>query len=229
MAGREYYTLMASLPALPYFERAQRLPINEVRLKQRIRMLEPEDITTVLKIVEFLAWQRQPIGRTDREIMRMYDEMVARTAHLPAVRDMIEYEMNQRSIMVALRRRKKGMGPPARGEKWGVGPWVDHIIRNWSHPDFRMGTVLPWIPKARLYLETGQALELELLMMRENWKAADAVTQQNPFAFEAMLAYLFKWGIIRIWLAHDREAAGSRFEKLILEVTGGQEQLFQNA
>ncbi len=51
MASREYYTLVASLPALPYFEKAQRLPINEVRLWQRMGMLEPDDHLIVQKLI----------------------------------------------------------------------------------------------------------------------------------------------------------------------------------
>ncbi len=36
-----YYDLVASLPHLPHFERAERLPITRLRLDQRLRLLKP--------------------------------------------------------------------------------------------------------------------------------------------------------------------------------------------
>ena len=47
MVRRSYYTLVASLPALPRLEQAERLPINETRLVERLRMLHPEDAKQV--------------------------------------------------------------------------------------------------------------------------------------------------------------------------------------
>jgi hypothetical protein len=228
MASREYYTLVASLPALPYFEKAQRLPINEVRLWQRMGMLEPDDHLIVQKLIEIVSLQQQPLDRTDRDVIARYNEMAALASHHQQVREMIENEMNQRSIVVALRRRKKGMGPPRKDENWGVGSWLEHIIRNWNHPDFRKGMLHPWIPRARVFLENGQAFEMERLLSGESWKVADSIAQRNPFSFEAVLAYLNKWAVIKRWLAYDRAAACIRFEKLILEVTRGQEQLYEN-
>ena len=35
MSPHRYYTLIASLPALPYFKLAERLPINRQRLEER--------------------------------------------------------------------------------------------------------------------------------------------------------------------------------------------------
>ena len=37
-----YYTLVTSLPLMPHFERAERIPLTRLRLEQRLRMLEPE-------------------------------------------------------------------------------------------------------------------------------------------------------------------------------------------
>ena len=43
MAGRSYYMLIASLPALPPHFEVQRDPITRPRLDERLKMLEPED------------------------------------------------------------------------------------------------------------------------------------------------------------------------------------------
>ena len=61
---RQYIALIASLPPLPPFDRAERLPINEDRLAVLLRMLEGEDLAMVERVASFLAWQRQPMERT---------------------------------------------------------------------------------------------------------------------------------------------------------------------
>jgi hypothetical protein len=228
MGTREYYTLMASLPALPYFERASRLPINEVRLRKRMEMLDGDHQIMVKKIIQLIAWERQPMERTDRDVTRLYGEIEGLTHNYPLIWTMIEQGMSQRTVLAALRRRMKGTGPPGKHERWGVGPWLDHIIHHWNHPDFMLGLVFPWITKARPLLDGGQALELQRLLLKENWKNATQVSEKNPFAFEAVIAYLSRWGAISTWLGNDAVAAGSRFNTLVLEVTRGQEKLFDN-
>jgi hypothetical protein len=228
MASRDYYTLAASLPALPHFERATRLPINEVRLRRSMSMLEPDDGHMVMELTRFIAWNVQPLERTDAQMVDRYAELSRFMAPYPGLVELIQEEMGHRTILVALRRRLRGMGIPGRHEKWGVGPWVEHIMRNWNHPDFKLGVIFPWVPKVRVLLESGQALELQRLFMTELWRKADAVAMRDPFAFEAIVAYLFKWGVINLWLVNNREIAAERFNSLILEVTSGQEQLFDN-
>lgn len=66
--SRGYYTIIASLPHLPRFDKAERLPISRERLIQRLKMLEPEDFKLAENVAEFIAWRRQPVGRTDTEV-----------------------------------------------------------------------------------------------------------------------------------------------------------------
>ncbi len=224
MASREYYTLVASLPALPYFERALRLPINEVRLRERLKMLEPEDAGIVQKTLNFTGWQLQPLERTDMDMARLYDEMLQMASCYPALKFMVSEIMDQRTIVVALRRRHRGMAAPGKKDVWGVGQWVDHIRRNWEHPDFRLGLEYPWVPRAREFIETDQALELERLILRYNWKTADNFMSENPFSLESILLYMTKWIAIRNWLSFSSDAARVRFENFITEVIGRYEQ-----
>jgi hypothetical protein len=197
-----YYTLIASLPRLPRFDRAERLPINRERLRERLKMLEPEDAELVERAATFIRWQRQPVARTDQEMVAYYDQ-VAELFEESILACMFEFLINQRTIMAALRRRHRGLPAPASGEVWGGGRWVRHIEINWEDPDFKLGALYPWIPQARAHLEAGEALA------------------------EALLAYLFKWDILEQWLSYDKEEAKTRFEELVSEVTGEQGQLFQ--
>ncbi|MHC9544775.1 MAG: DUF2764 family protein [Vulcanimicrobiota bacterium] len=224
MATREYYTLVASLPAIPYFERATRLSINEVRLMERMKMLEPEDAEIVQKTISFIGWHLQPLERTDRDIVRIYEEMLTISSGYPVLKNMISMIVDQRTILVALRRRHREMPVPGRNDVWGVGRLVDHIRGNWKHPDFRLGLEYPWIPKAREFIETDQALELERLLQKQNWKMMDSLMTEKPFSLEAILFYILKWGITKSWLSFNSEAALARFENYITEVIGNYEQ-----
>jgi hypothetical protein len=222
---RQYYTLISSLPALPRFERAERLPINEVRLVERLRMLDPDDRIVVERTASFLAWQRQPVERTDAEVVAFFRQMTDWTSSYPVLRQMIEYRMELRTVMAALRRRHRGLPAPAPAEAWGVGPWVSYIERHWEEADFRLAAIFPWIPQARQHLVAGETLALERLLMGLIWDRVDLLSP-DMFAFARLLAYLFKWDILRRWLACNRETAQTRFETLVMEVIGEHDQLF---
>ena len=220
-----YYTLMASLPWLPRFDRTDRLPITRERLLQRFRMLNPDDAELVERGIDFLAWYRHPVERTDAEMVTAYERLMA-VIDDPVVLAVIEFAVDQRVIIVALRRRHRGLPAPTPGEPWGVGRWVHHIERNWDDPDFKLKPEYPWIPQARSHLEAGETLALDRLLIELLWDRMDRFLEKDMFSFEALLAYLFKWGLINQWLSYDREAAKARFEKLVLEVSGADNNLF---
>jgi hypothetical protein len=223
--SREYFDLLASLPALPYFEAAGRNPINRQRLDDRLRFLEPEDQAIVRDASEFLEWSRQPAERTDEEVVRIAGRFIESTES-PALRQFVEYRMNQRTVMAALRRKHRRMDPPLIGERWGVGEWTATIRRNWDHPDLKLGSVFNWIPQARTLMESGDALGLQRLLFREEWRWVDSLGYGSSFQFEAVFAYLFQWDILDHWLSYDAPAAAKRFEELVVEVTGEHYRLF---
>ena len=227
MTSRRYFTLMASLPPLPRLERAERLPINRQRLEERLTMLEDEDSEVVQTAWDYLLWQRQPIDRTDAEVARFYREITTSPSH-PTLIKLIEFRMTERTLMVALRRRRRGLGPPKAGEPWGVGPWVRAIENGWDATDFKLGSVFPWIDEARRRLEADDSLGLQQLLMNLVWDHLVAIGEKDPFSFDALLAYLFRWDILNRWLTHDPPTAQRRFEALLAEVTDGHRQIFTN-
>lgn len=225
MGQHAYYTLIASLPYLPPFEAAERLPISEKRMRERLAMLEPEDVELVVRSLEFLEWRRHPAERTDQEMVERYRKMMAATQH-PILQDMIAFAADMRTIMAALRRRYRGQPAPSSGEIWGVGPWVRYIEQRWDDPDFKLKAVYPWIPQAKAYLEQGQTLILERFLLKQLWNHVDRMIQTNDFGIESVLAYLFKWGLLKQWLSQDVKAAKVRFDDLVSEVMNEHQQLF---
>ncbi len=222
---RRYYTLITSLPRLPRFDRAQRLPINRERLDERLGMLEPEDAELVERARAFIRWQRQPVERSDREMVASYEQL-EELVDEPVLTCMFEFLISQRTIMAALRRRHRGLHAPAPDEVWGLGRWIRHIGRNWGDVDFKLSPIYPWILEARAHLEAGEALALERLLTGVAWETMDRMVEGNEFGLEALLVYLFKWDILEQWLSYEREAARARFEELVSEVTVEQERLF---
>jgi hypothetical protein len=225
-SSRTYYDLVSSLPALPYFEKAPRNPINRDRLNDRLLMLEPEDQAVIREVGRFLTWHRQPAARTDREMVEMYDGFLEQS-RLPLLHAMVENRMNQRTVIAALRRKRKGLPKPGMEEPWGVGPWTRIIERNWDMPLFNLASVFQWIPEAQALLDSQKALDLDRLLMSEEWKWLDGLDYGNEFSFEALLGYLFKWDILDLWLSYSTETAKERFEELVAEVTGEYYKLFE--
>jgi hypothetical protein len=220
-----YFTLMASLPQLPRFDRALRLPINRERLDARLAWLTPADALSVRQAEQFLEWQRQPIGRTDAQTAVQYRALMGE-ARPAALRRMIEFRFGLRVVMSALRRRRREPARPGAGEVWGAGPWLKHIERNWRDPDFRLVAQHPWLPHARALLERGETFALERLLMGVVWDHLGEVGGGHYFDLDAVLVYVFRWDILDRWLRYRPDAAAARIDNLVSEAFGERGRLF---
>jgi hypothetical protein len=142
------------------------------------------------------------------------------------LREFVDFRISQRTALVALRHQRRGLGPPAPGEVWGIGPWVRRIQANWESPDLGLGGVFAWIEEARALLEAGNAVGLERLLMDAVWQHLSRIADRRPFGFEQVLAFVFRWDVVQLWLSYDADAAKTRFQELIAEVTRDHQQLF---
>lgn len=220
-----YYTLIASLPRLVRFDRAEHLPINVERFRERQGMLDPKDLDLLREIMGFVAWHRLPLERTDAEMVAEYDRLIAMIDD-PVIAEIIQCRVDMRTIIAALRRRKAGLPAPAKGERWGAGRRARHIADHWDEPHFGLEAAHPWIPQARDLIERGETLALERLLFSINWDTATRLVEGSYFGFDVVLAYLFKWDMVRRWLVYDVDAAGERFNELVGEAMHGCENLF---
>lgn len=218
-----YFQLVASLPALHHFRRTRLLPVSRRRLEERLALLRPEDLAELTRAEDLVSWHRQPIGRTSDQIIDMYDELMLTTRNRE-LRTTIEGRMNMRTVIVALRLKRLGRGAPSG--RWGVGGYTRMIESRWADPEFGLGSLFPWIPRARSFLEQGDALGLESLVLDESWKTLSRVADRHPFGFEQVFAFVFKWDILHRWLSYDAEKARQQFEILIMEVTRDHQDLF---
>jgi len=225
MTRQPYYTLLASLPPLPRFDRNERLPISRERLQQRLRMLNPDDTRLLERAAAFLTWQKDAQSLSDLEMVNRFDKMAGfmSTLRLSALFD---FPVDQRTIMAALRHRHGGGNPSAHKKPWGVGQYVKHMERNWEAPHFRLSGVYPWLPQAKLYFDDEDVLNLDRLLKNMLWDHLDRAVPSYDFGFRAVMSYRMKWDMVDQWLTHDVKKAGERFNALVEEIIHGQPKLF---
>jgi len=221
VAGRSYFTLMASLPALPPHFEVERDPITRPRLDERLKMLEPDDAEVLERLRDFLAWDRQPIDQTDEQVIARYGALMP-TVSNRLVRALIDDRMEVRTIVSGLRLRRAGLPPPV-----GIDPWAARIRRNWEHPEFGFGGRHRWIAGFRELDETGRVLEAQRVLFSAAWDVWSREAAHYHFAFEAVILYVARWDIIDRWTSRDAARGRGRFEQLISQTLGEHGKLYE--
>jgi len=213
-----YITLVASLPYLPPFEKAERSPITRLRLDQRLSSLKSSDAQQLAKAEAVASWRMSPARpKTDKEMV-LRSRAAMQEISQPALREFIEFRIDQQTILVGLRLRNAVFESSFLEQVSGASRRAGKIASHWDDPDFKLAAVYPWIPEARSYLEANDACGLDRLMMRIIWQRLSCIAESNRFGFEAVFAFVFKWDILQAWLARDAVKAKSRFQELIKEV-----------
>lgn len=224
MVGKRYYTLVASLPVLVHLDRAERVPINRIRLDQRLKSLDPADATDLFIAESLLEWQQYPLAFSDERMADQFSKAMTQIAN-PHLKEFIEFRVDQRSVLAGLRRRHLGQSAPESGERWGVGPSCRWIEVHWERPDFDLGARHPWISEAVAKLQSGDAIGLERLLMDGVWRQLGRTADAHPFGFEEVFAYVFKWDILNRWLSYGADVATKRFQTLVTEAVGEYQEL----
>jgi hypothetical protein len=219
IGGRSYYTLIASLPALPTRFDVDRCPITWPRLEDRLRLLETEDHSMLSHLIDFLAWDRQPLERTDAEMIARYHALMKKITH-PVIRGLVDDWINLRTIVSALRRRSSGEGPPP-----GIGRWTDTIRRRWSQPQFGLQTRFPWIEELDRLMASDSTRQAERLILSVLWSKWSREASEHHFSFEAVLLYVARWSLVHQWTSQNSVAGRERFENILSRVLENHVQL----
>ena len=140
MDGIEYVQLMASLPALGPIFAAKRAPINRIRLLARLKMLRPEHLAEIDAAAKLLAWPDQAMLTSDADFVSKARKVIE-TLRSETLRQLVHHQLEQRTVLAALRRRHAGQAAPAASEIWGYGRYVDRIRANWREPGFGLALI----------------------------------------------------------------------------------------
>jgi hypothetical protein len=226
-ASSPYIMLMASLPPLGDLFGQNQTPLTEIRLRHRLRFLTDQDSKTLSQIEQLVRRSKQPAEWTDAQIV---ESAKALLDHLSSntLKQAVEFVVNLRTIVAALRRRKLGENSPPKQSDWGYSPWIQRIERHWTEPDFGLGTVVPWVSKARRLWDDDDSVELERLILVESWKQFGRLSNGHYFDFAAVVLYVLRWSLINRRVNYDRETAQKRFNSLIDDGIGNFDQLFSN-
>jgi hypothetical protein len=214
-----YYDLIASLPHLPRFDHAERLPITPLRLEQRLRRLRLEHAEQLSRTRPLVRWRPERLTeQTDVALAAAYQRVMDSRLDEP-LREYVAFLMTQQTLLAALRRKQAGLAPPVDSSRWGVGPRKHHIRTHWDAPYFGLKHVYPWWPEAWEHLAAGDAMALERLLLDLNWQGLTRAAEQSMFGFQAVVAFVLKWDMLRAWLQCDAVRAKIRFTALVDKVT----------
>jgi hypothetical protein len=213
-----YVALMASLPALPHVLAAKRLPISRLRLERRLQGLAPGDKALLddLQVV-FSLTRRDPARDPALSDAMLVHRVRAFMPRLPsaALERAVDYTMALSTITAALRRRQRGEPAPAADVAWGYGRWTRTIHRHWQEPELGVGRAFPWVREAAGHIESGDAIALESLLMREFWTMTGRLRLGHDFDFTAVALYVLRYQVLERRVAYDAEAATMRFRTLV--------------
>jgi len=219
--------LMASLPPLGDLFGQNQTPLTEIQLRHRLKFLTDQDSKTLSQIEQLVRRSKQPAEWTDAQIVEsakaLFDHLSSNT-----LKQAVEFVVSLRTIVAALRRRKLGENSPPKQTDWGYSPWIQRIERHWTEPDFGLGTVVPWVSKARRLWDDDDSVELERLILVESWKQFGRLSNGHYFDFAAVVLYVLRWSLINRRVNYDRETAQKRFNSLIDDGIGNFDQLFSN-
>ena len=219
--------LMASLPPLGDLFGQNQTPLTEIQLRHRLKFLTDQDSKTLSQIEQLVRRSKQPAEWTDAQIVEsakaLFDHLSSNT-----LKQAVEFVVSLRTIVAALRRRKLGENSPPKQTDWGYSSWIQRIERHWTEPDFGLGTVVPWVSKARRLWDDDDSVELERLILVESWKQFGRLSNGHYFDFAAVVLYVLRWSLINRRVNYDRETAQKRFNSLIDDGIGNFDQLFSN-
>jgi len=98
------------------------------------------------------------------------------------LKEVVQFRLEVRTAIAALRRRRRGKGPPRSDETRGYGRWVGHIQRYWSESAFRLEGVFPWLPEASRLLNSDDSLGLERLLISVGREYLGRAVSRDPSA-----------------------------------------------
>jgi AraC-like DNA-binding protein len=131
------------------------------------------------------------------------------------LKQVVEFVLNLRTIVAALRRRRRGENSPPSQSEWGYSPWLKRIERHWGEPDFGLAAVVPWVSEARRLWDNEDSTELERLVLAESWKQFSRLSSGRYFDFAAVVLYVLRWSLINRRVNYDAQTAQKNFNSLV--------------
>lgn len=137
--------------------------------------------------------------QVDRLWADYYGHVLAMSRN-PLLKAWAAFERDLRNLLAAMRARRQGL--PVADHLVGDSDLVAVLARA-NAEDFGLGREYPWLDRL---LAAKDPQELQALVDQILWDFLEQNTGADPFAFEAILAYLLKLMMVERRLALDEEA-----------------------
>ncbi|MEM1025197.1 MAG: hypothetical protein AAGD10_02585 [Myxococcota bacterium] len=210
--SQDYYTLIASLPALapPYVE--ERPPLSRYALERRLQMLEKQDRAELDVLESAMFFDRLPWTLTSQEVIAQFESSLSRVRS-PMLRQVVRWRLGVRSMVSALRHRSAGHGAPSK--PFGLEPWAALMRRNWNRQDLGLSHSFPWVLQLESMIRGGRTRDFERLVLQEVWRRLSEQAFLHPFDFEGVALYVLRWDLVHRAALEDEQEAVQRFDELL--------------
>ena len=207
-------------PAVP-----KQTPISRFKLDERLQMLEPEDAKDLGLIENLVHWNRIPMEITDFEMIKRGEQARDQLSN-QFIKEIVRWRLELRTAVVALRLRKIQQKFPTNTRKWEYARWLPYIEKHWNESAFAMGKIFTWMPDAEKFLQEGNYLALERLLLNLSWEHYGRVADAHFFDFEAVVIYVLRWDVIDRWSHYNVEKAKKRFIEMTETALGESNAIF---
>jgi hypothetical protein len=208
-----YYTLIASLPALPKSFDAGPSPITASTLKRRLSILTDEHREVVDRLASFFRWDRQPVQRTEAEVIEMHQRLNRQLSNTLA-RTLLEHRFEMRTLVAAVRCQRDGRACPALPQL----PVSETIRRHWNQPGFQLSRRYHWLNAFCQAMDNNEPIQAQRVLFSELWDYWSRLSQQYHFCFETLILYLARWEILHRWASQNAEVGKDRFSAVLERV-----------
>ena len=205
-----YYTFVASLPKLPSLYDAGPIPITASTLRHRMSMLGGDDRHVFNQLSDFFRWDRQPIQRSDAEVIAIHRRLIHEIGN-PLVSRVVEHRFEMRTLVAAVRCQRAGAPPPELPDL----PASRWIRRHWGLPTFRSSVRYPWLSGFCDALDAEQPEQAQRELFNELWNVWSRLDERYHFSFESIVLYLARWELLHRWASQNAERGKQRFMDLV--------------
>lgn len=206
-----YYTLMTSLPKLSGNFKVSHLPISQLQLMKRTKLV-PDHDKEIVKLLINLTWRDWFNTETDIKNDRIMTAKM-NELHNPFIDELITYVFDIRSILAAIRLRKSNSDSTDNKQTVLLTHWRERILNHWNEPDFGLGSVYPWLSDVIAKQSSNESQLIDEMVITQLWKHLQSIETLHYFDLEALIIYLVRWQIINYWSQFDGEKAFTEIDK----------------
>lgn len=218
MAENACYTVLTSLTHIDSLFSNRIAPISRFQLDRRLSMLDVADQECLAMIEQLLHWDHLTEA-VDESVLIRLAEKARSQLDSQTLRELVDWRLDMRTIMAALRRKHMGKAAPTTS-RWSYGTRYGYIRNHWHLPTLGLGKTFPWISKVAECLRTGNCVELEKTLLQAVWDQLDRLAARHWFDFEAVVIYVLRWNLVARWTSYNTDKAQLRFRKLSNESLG---------